>query len=247
MSQTPLILALETTSDVCGVALLRGEKLIVEQTFGHEMRLSERLLDIVVSLLHFAEVSLSEIDAFGVGVGPGSFTGVRVGVMTAKVFACVQGKPIYGVQSLEALASEYLGIQNIVVAPLLPCRANSVYLRPFALSPILRPLSETQTLSIEESILVLKALNTPLILCGAGATRYKENIEALWGEGEPLSFALPSFPRAETIGRLTAQRIQQGDIGENVLELVPEYVAPPPISQPKQAYKILNHKEKLRA
>ena len=122
-----LILALETSGDTCGIALMRGERLISEHTFRHEMRLSERLIAFTDRLLNDADVEISDVDVFAVGIGPGSFTGVRIGVMTAKTWAKTLKKPLFGVNALEALASYYMGLNDTVTIPLLSCRAGLVY------------------------------------------------------------------------------------------------------------------------
>ena len=97
-----LMLAMDTSGDVCSVAALRNGQFVVEHAFRHGMHLSERLFGHIEGVLKEADAVLDDVTAFAIGVGPGSFTGTRIGVMTLKTLAVVQNKPLYGVNSLEA-------------------------------------------------------------------------------------------------------------------------------------------------
>src|SRR5258706_13247436 len=108
------LLAMETSVDVCSVAVLRDGQFIAEHTFRHGMHLSERLMAHLDTVLGDADTTLEQIEAFAVGIGPGSFTGTRIGVMTLKTLALVQKKPMVGISGLDALAMEYAGLQAAV-------------------------------------------------------------------------------------------------------------------------------------
>ncbi len=101
-----LILALDTSGDVCSVAVTRENKLLSEYNFAHNRKLTERIPGIVEFVLQDAGVTLTDIELFAVGIGPGSFTGVRVGVTMAKTWAEVFQKPLIGISSLEAMAAD---------------------------------------------------------------------------------------------------------------------------------------------
>src|SRR5215510_5074121 len=101
------ILAVETTADLCSIAIRTDSCTLVERSFRHRMHLSERLIDDVDSLLKDAGLELRNIELFAVGVGPGSFTGVRIGVTTVKTWSDLMAKSVAGVTSLDALAQEY--------------------------------------------------------------------------------------------------------------------------------------------
>src|SRR4051794_40991599 len=120
MSAPDLILAMDTSGDVCSVAVFRLGRLQAELAFRHEMHLSERLIAHVDLLLKETSARLADVDCFVVGRGPGSFTGTRIGVMTMKTFAFVQEKPIVAINGLEAMAAEYCGVTGLVVTPVHP-------------------------------------------------------------------------------------------------------------------------------
>src|SRR5579884_2574327 len=98
------MLAIETSGDTCSVAVAEDGEVVAQLEFQHRFHLSERLMSHIQTLLAAADTSLEQIDAFAVGTGPGSFTGGRIGVMTAKTLAAATGKPLYGVNALEAMA-----------------------------------------------------------------------------------------------------------------------------------------------
>jgi tRNA threonylcarbamoyladenosine biosynthesis protein TsaB len=103
-SEQPMILALDTSSKLTGLALLRGQHHIKSVAVSSDEKRSEKLWIDVESLLAESAVTINEIGLFGVCVGPGSFTGLRVGMSAMKGLAAATGKPLIGVTSLEAAA-----------------------------------------------------------------------------------------------------------------------------------------------
>ncbi len=248
---TPRLLALETSGDTCGIALLRGEQLIFEHTFRHGMRLSERLIDFTERLLTDAGLSLADVDAFAVGIGPGSFTGVRIGVMTAKTWARTLQKPLFGVNALEALASHYAGLTGAAIIPLMPCRAGTVYAACYLVNasgdaPPTRLIAEPAVLSIADAAWLAQPSDAArVVFCGAAAQANRaELLAALAGShGEQaVSFGAAEFPLASQVAGIARRRWtaenERERAGDAPLALAPLYVAPPQISSPKVAFKV---------
>lgn len=233
MSATGILLALETSGDVGGIALTRDGLLLSECRFRHEMHLSERILGEMDALLKASGLTLSDVEAFGVGIGPGSFTGTRIGVMTLKTLASVQQKPIYGVNSLSALAAHYSGLQNIVVVPVLPCRTGIVFAAIYDVSgTVPNALVAPDVFTLDELWQVIAAQNpSAVVFCGSGAARYRQELTQLL-EAIPLSFGIPTEPSPALIARLADLR-RTIEPSDDVLALAPLYIAPPPISQSK--------------
>lgn len=230
------LLAIETSGDVCSFAVLCEGRLQAERTFRHEMHLSENLPATLEGLCNDAYVTLEKIGAFAVGIGPGSFTGTRIGVMTAKVFAEVYGRPLFGVNALEALAAEYLGLREAAVLVVLPCRADVVYGAVYDVSDMLpKALVEPAAFSVAELERRMEEFKEkPLILCGPAASDVFCRWQRSFPEHLSLATLCPEAPRASTIGRLAWQRKERGEAGESPVTLVPAYIAPPPISTPKR-------------
>ncbi len=228
-----LLLAIETSGDVCGVAALRGGEPMAEHTFRHGMHLSEHLISHVDAVLKEAEGQLSEVSAYAVGIGPGSFTGTRIGVMTAKTLAAVQERPIYGIGGMEALALEYGGVRDLVV-PLLPCRAATVFAALYDVRtgwPVKRVAPGVMTIA-ELAEVVRHQPENGILCCGEGAERHRADLEQTLGSISPVGFGQVRFPRASIVGMLAWRRFVGGDPGEDALAVVPLYLAPPPITMP---------------
>jgi tRNA threonylcarbamoyladenosine biosynthesis protein TsaB len=101
-----MILAIETATDVCGVALIDREKIVGHRSVAEKNVHSERLLPMVEEVLRVASLTVKDLDAVAVSIGPGSFTGLRIGLSTAKGLAIALRVPIIAVSTLDALAYE---------------------------------------------------------------------------------------------------------------------------------------------
>ncbi len=101
------ILAFDTSTKAGSVCLLENETIIGELYFNLDKTHSERILPIIDYLLNFANIDIKEIDLFVSGIGPGSFTGIRIGLSIAKGFSFALKKPLIGISSLDALAFNY--------------------------------------------------------------------------------------------------------------------------------------------
>lgn len=122
-----LILAVDTTTPHGSVALLENLKLLAEVNCVSSLTHSERLLPAVDLILLERGLTIQDVDAFAVAVGPGSFTGIRIGLSTIKSFALASGKPIAPVSTLKALALKLKLPQNRLLCPLLDARKGEVY------------------------------------------------------------------------------------------------------------------------
>ena len=235
-----ILLALETSGDVCGLALFRDGQILSERNFRHNMRLSERLMEITDGVLRDAEVELADVDAFAVGIGPGSFTGTRIGVMTAKTWAVTMKRPIIGVNALEAMAAEYSGLRETLVCSLLPCRPGTVFAAAYTtagetphsiLEPAMRTLAEVAEFAQNFAL-------TNVVFCGLIAKYCAELAASLADSGRNVSFAGAEFPRAAQVARLAWRRWQTENNAENALDLVPLYITPPQITPPRVAFAV---------
>ena len=121
------ILAYDSSSEHLSIALYEDEKKISEFSSHAGARHSDILVPMIEKLLKKSGVKLSDIGVFAVDIGPGSFTGLRVGIVTAKVLGYVLKKKIVGVCSLEAIAREALGARNGHAAVALDARKSKVY------------------------------------------------------------------------------------------------------------------------
>jgi tRNA threonylcarbamoyladenosine biosynthesis protein TsaB len=121
------ILAVDTTTPSGSVALLEDTRLLGEIAVESAATHSSRLLSAIRFLLEAHHFDVRDLDGFAVAPGPGSFTGIRIGLSTVKSFAFASGKPVALVSSLEALASKFLDSRARLIAPMLDAKKGEIY------------------------------------------------------------------------------------------------------------------------
>ena len=129
MKSEPLILAIETATRAGGVAVARGEQVLASRTGDAEVSHSTNLIEMIEEVLHQAQVKISEVDLFAVAEGPGSFTGLRIGLATVKAFAAHLNRKVAGVSTLAAVAHAS-GADGEIVS-LLPAGRGEVFAQRF--------------------------------------------------------------------------------------------------------------------
>jgi tRNA threonylcarbamoyladenosine biosynthesis protein TsaB len=215
------LLTIDTSTTTCSVALSINGNLAAEYLSTQGRTLSARLLDCVDLLLKDAGVVVGDLDGFGVAVGPGSFTGLRVGVATVKGLALAAGKPAAGFSSLAMLAMN-LPWALLPVCPMFDARKKEVYAGLYECRDLPRPLMSECVVSPEA---MLEKVDGPCIFVGEGAIRYRELITDRLGE--KALFAPPSahLPRAAAGALLTADSFARGT-AVHPAHLLPVYIRP---------------------
>lgn len=119
------ILSIDTSSIVCSVSILENETILYEASTDNGLTHSEKLMPMVKETFDKLNMSLSDIDMYVSSIGPGSFTGIRIGISTIKAFVDVYNKPCYGISSLEGLA--YNTNSNGLVCSIIDAKNNNIY------------------------------------------------------------------------------------------------------------------------
>ena len=166
-----LMLALESSAKAASAALLQDGRLLAQSTQISALTHSRTLLPMAEDLLRNCDLSLQEVDAFAVAHGPGSFTGIRIGVSTVKGLAWASGKPCVGVSTLEALAWHGLSVSDALVCPVMDARRSQVYNALFSIrdgKPV--RLTADRPISLEDLTRELATRGARVWLVGDGAT-----------------------------------------------------------------------------
>ena len=164
-----LILAFETSAKAGSVALMKESKLLGESYNNTGLTHSQTLLKMAEDLLHSCGYTPQDVEAVAVAAGPGSFTGVRIGVAAAKGYAWGKEIPCCGVSTLEAMALS-LGVWNGYVVGTMDARRNQVYTATFrAEAGQLTRLTEDRAISLAELGKELQKLSAPVFLVGDGS------------------------------------------------------------------------------
>lgn len=167
-----LILALDSTAVVASVALCRDETPIAVFTVKNGNTHSETLLPMVESVLKTAGYTVDDVDLFACSVGPGSFTGVRIGAATVKGLAFGKNKPCAAVSTLEALAENLVPSEGIL-CPVMNARRGQVYNALFRYEGgVLTRLCPDRALSVTDLEQELLTIGEPFALCGDGVAEF---------------------------------------------------------------------------
>jgi len=202
------LLTVDTSTSTCGVALTVGERLVAESLLDTERTLSERLLAAVDTVLRDAGLLLSELDGFGVALGPGSFTGVRIGVSTVKGLALATGKPVAGFSSLAMLALN-LPATSLPVCSLFDARKKEVYAAVYRCGTLPEPLHADCVMAPERFLALVEG---KALFVGDGALRYRELIEKTLGERAVFAPLHCHQPRAAAGAVLALEAFRSGAI-----------------------------------
>jgi tRNA threonylcarbamoyladenosine biosynthesis protein TsaB len=223
------ILAADTSTSINTVALCDDERIVAETIVDCGRLHSERLLATVDWVLAEAGIGIDQVDALAISIGPGSFTGVRVGVATWKGLALGKNLPLVPVPTLDAMTR--LGaFSNGLVCPLLDARMKEVF------GAVYRFASATRTKLSEDLVCPIDALldrllpsdgnggdgTAPAIFLGDGATLYRESILSRFPNAVFVS-GVCGVPRASAVAAEACTRIAQGVCADPAL-VTPVYL-----------------------
>ena len=217
-----LLLAFETSAKAASVALFDGEKLLGENYQNTGLTHSQTLMVMAESLLSQCGHTPQEVEAVAVAEGPGSFTGVRIGVAAAKGFAWGSDIPCYGVSTLEAMALG-LGIYQGYICPVMDARRSQVYNALFYVNQgRLSRVAEDRAIALADLKTELQSLNESVFLVGDGSTLCYTTLSC-----EAANLILPPehkmHQRAVGVGLAALKKIAAGDHGDGNA-LTPNYL-----------------------
>jgi tRNA threonylcarbamoyladenosine biosynthesis protein TsaB len=214
------ILAVDTASRSCSVAVRIGERLAAETAVVSGRTHSVHLQRMIRETLALAELDLAQLDGLAVAVGPGSFTGLRIGISTVQGLAVAVGKPCAGVSSLEALAWAGRPWPHAICA-LMDARKGEVYAGIYRdCRGRLEPTAPERVAPIED---VLKPMGAPHLFVGDGAECHRERIRAVLGELAVFAPPERGFARAGAVARLAQPLLAAGQ-GVDPARLLPRYL-----------------------
>ena len=224
-----LILALETSTHSGGAAVLRDESgnlsLIGSVSFTTKQLYSQRLLPSVDWLLDRTNIAVANLDIIGISVGPGSFTGLRIGLSVAKALAYASNSKIIGVSTLEALAVRASGAGDAIVCPMLDARQGQVYAGLFQVEwsrgmPQVKILRNEWAGPITE---IADWITEPTLFAGDALALARSEIAPALGTRFLEPPAHHRLPHPEDVAMLTASRAAAG-LFHDPITLEPHYV-----------------------
>ncbi len=222
------ILALDTTSPGASISILKEAEILCEYNFSSQDRLSASLIPVIDFLLKDCGLTLNAVDVFGIALGPGLFTGIRVGLAALKGLLFAARKPVVGVATLKALAHKYLpnAAADELIIPLIDARRNEVYAAVYTgdrgeikeiTAPFLAHIGE-----LKNELAALPA--GEIIFLGSGADVHKE---LLIGNFERSKIYYRSSFLAAEIGKMTYHDYLRKNYITDLQRLLPFYIRKP--------------------
>ncbi|MBI4843061.1 MAG: tRNA (adenosine(37)-N6)-threonylcarbamoyltransferase complex dimerization subunit type 1 TsaB [Nitrospirae bacterium] len=214
------LLAIETATKAGSIAVVTDEAFVGEVRLDVSITHSERLMDSIVWLLKSSLLSIHDIDAFAVSIGPGSFTGLRIGLSTAKGLAFAAKKPLLPVPTLDAFARRF-PFCSYFICPMLDARRDEVYTALYKWeNGICKKIIPEEAAAPSQFI---KRIDGPALFTGDGAAKYKNIIAgALRDDAVFPQYSLFS-PSASSVAEIAVEMLGRGE-GVDPAGLTPFYI-----------------------
>lgn len=222
------LLLIDTSGPVAGVALMEDGKMRYEAMCINNFTHSQSILPMVEEAYLHTGLSVEKTDYFACVTGPGSFTGVRIGVSTVKALAQVGDKPCIAVDALEAMANG-IGYFDGLLCPVQDARAGQVYGAAFRGGSMER-LMEDAPMFLEEYLERAAAFQLPMMFTGDGMPVHKEKIAGILGNKALFAPAHLSYLRPAAAAELAWNRRQEA---VSYLDLQPLYLRAPSAERQK--------------
>ncbi|MDN5326154.1 MAG: tRNA threonylcarbamoyladenosine biosynthesis protein TsaB [Moorella sp. (in: firmicutes)] len=221
-----LVLGVDSATRVAAAAIGDDKQLVAELFFNTRKNHSQRLLPMIAALLAETGVELADLDGLAVSLGPGSFTGLRIGLATVKGLAQAAGKPLVGIPTLDALAWNAWGVPGLI-CPVIQARRLEVYTALFRWQEgELCRLTPYQAVDPASLVSLLESYTAPVYFLGDGVAPYRE----VWQQLGARAHFLPppnNLSRAAAVAILGEERLRIGR-PDDLSRLKPLYLRPAP-------------------
>lgn len=216
------VLGIDTATLVCSVALVTEEKLLAEYTLQVKKTHSERLLPLIASVLEGAGIKAKDLDGIAVAAGPGSFTGLRIGVVTAKALGQALEVPLCGISTLEALAAQHPLFSGLI-CPLLDARRGQVYNALFSGGRGVQRETEDRAVALSALLTELSARREAVLFVGDAVKIHRQTLAETLGVRACFMPEESTICRAAAVARLGLRELQAGK-GQTWHDLLPHYI-----------------------
>lgn len=215
-----LILGIETSTKICSVAISDGNKLLAIEEEGGGYSHSEKLTVFIQKVLEKANIVLEDIDAVAVSKGPGSYTGLRIGVSVAKGLCYALDKPLIAVDTLQAMARNVAtkkGDINALYSPMIDARRMEVYTALYNSDNL--PVASISAKIIDENSFSEELSKTKVVFFGDGSAKCAEVLD----KSPNASFIAEGLPSAEFVNQIAIEKYKN-EAFEDVAYFEPYYL-----------------------
>jgi len=214
------ILGVDTSTLTAGIGIIEGDEILVELKFSIKITYSEILLSCIDQALKNIDLKMDDIDGFAISIGPGSFTGLRIGLSTLKGLCFATKRPLASVPSLDALAYLSLYCQYPVVT-MLDAKKNQVYAAIYETkNGELKRQTDYLVMDVED---LVNKISQKVLFVGPGAKVYKQKLIELLGENAYFSLGEQSLSSGATVALLGLKKLISGQV-EDIANLEPLYL-----------------------
>lgn len=216
-----ITLAIESSAGPVSVCICEDGKIIAENYVNTKQTHSETLMPMVENILKITNLTVKDISLLVVSAGPGSFTGVRIGVSTVKGLAFTNNIPCCAVSTLEAIAYNAISMEGYIVCAVMDARCNQVYNANFKVEngDLIR-LCDDRALPVSDLVEECKNFGNKIIVCGDGTDVCTKEFIKINAE---ISYENNRFQRASAVA-LIAEKMQKKNLTINGNGLVPAYL-----------------------
>lgn len=204
-----IVLSIDSATDAATAAVVSNDQILGEMNFANKKQHSVLIMPMIDELLKSLDLTIDDIEGFVISKGPGSFTGLRIGMATIKGLSLGSSKPYVSISSLDSLAYNLYGA-NGIVCPIMDALRGNVYcgLYKFENGEMIK-LMDYDRLSLDELVSKLKEFNEPVYFVGDGTKKYGELLK---NSLENCFFAPNNlnYTRASSLGELGIKLLSQG-------------------------------------
>lgn len=217
------VLAIDTSSIVATCAILDDDKILAEYILNHKMTHSQTIMPMIKEILDSCSLKPADIDVYAAAKGPGSFTGLRIGIATIKGLAQATGKEVIGIPTLNALAFNLPFSEGIVV-PMMDARRDRVFTGIYKWSTEgLSVIMEQDVLEVDELINILKERSENIVFNGDGTLVFRDRLVNELGNRAIFAPKSANMARASSVAELAMRKAKEGAF-DNLFELAPDYL-----------------------
>ncbi|NMM65389.1 tRNA (adenosine(37)-N6)-threonylcarbamoyltransferase complex dimerization subunit type 1 TsaB [Clostridium sp. P21] len=216
------ILSLDSATEAATCAVIENDKLLGEITLNYKKQHSILIMSMIDKLLKNLKIDINSLDGFVVSKGPGSFTGLRIGVSTIKGLSQGTSKPFLGVSSLDALAYN-LAYTEGIICPIIDALRNNVYTGLYHfVNNELKLIDDYKIISIDDLISTINEQNYKVCFIGDAVYKFKEKLK---DSIKDVSFAPAhlNVVKASSLGEIGLGRLSSG-ISDNLYTFSPLYI-----------------------
>ena len=217
------LLAIDASGIAGSVAYIKDNRLVGEYYICDKLTHSQTIMPMLEEMKALLNIQLEEIDAVAVTSGPGSFTGLRIGVTAAKALALALNVPIVGVPTLDTMAHAMVYTERLI-CPIMDARRNQVYTALYKWeADTLKRLTEHMAVDIEEYIIGLKDREEKIIFLGDGVSVYENKIKEVLGEKAVFAPSFCNLQHASVLAHVATKCYEAGQVEDPSL-FVPIYL-----------------------